>query len=117
LKGSVSYDNCRDDGTDLFLLALLLFSLISPQNSFYRKCDVPSHTQNDDLLGLTEDRPPADPLFSGYCAVYPPSTMMSWPVVNAASGELSQSTALALCRNRFLHVGLAFAEGCNPSEV
>ena len=22
-----------------------------------------------------------------------------------------------LCRNRFLHVGLAFAEGCNPSEV
>jgi hypothetical protein len=36
------------------------------------------------------------PLFSGYCAVYPPSTMMSWPVVNAAPGELSQSTALAI---------------------
>jgi len=34
--------------------------------------------------------------FSGYCAVYPPSTMMSWPVVNAAPGELSQSTALAI---------------------
>ena len=32
----------------------------------------------------------------GYCAVYPPSTMMSWPVVNAALGELSQSTALAI---------------------
>jgi hypothetical protein len=39
---------------------------------------------------------PADPLFSGYCAVYPPSTKMSWPVVNAAPGELSQSTALAI---------------------
>jgi hypothetical protein len=39
---------------------------------------------------------PANPLFSGYCAVYPPSTMMSWPVVNAASGELSQRTALAI---------------------
>jgi hypothetical protein len=33
---------------------------------------------------------------SGYCAVYPPSTMMSWPVMNAAPGELSQSTALAI---------------------
>jgi hypothetical protein len=55
--------------------------------------------------------------------------MMSWPVVNAASGELSQSHGAGdllrradaanqvLCRNRFLHVGLAFAEGCNPSEV
>jgi hypothetical protein len=31
-----------------------------------------------------------------YCAVYPPSTMMSWPVMNAAPGELSQSTALAI---------------------
>ena len=48
---------------------------------------------------------------------------MSWPVMNAAPGELSQSTALAiylrsgdaanrgLCRNRFLHLGLAFTEG------
>ena len=48
---------------------------------------------------------------------------MSWPVMNAAPGELSQSTALAiylrsgdaanrgLCRNRFLHVGFAFTEG------
>lgn len=61
--------------------------------------------------------------FSGYCAVYPPSTMISWPVVNAAPGELSQSTTLAsssgradaanrvLSRNRFLHVGLTLAEG------
>ena|SRR5271165_70349 len=33
---------------------------------------------------------------ASYCAVYPPSTMMSWPVVKAAPGELSQSTALAI---------------------
>jgi hypothetical protein len=32
----------------------------------------------------------------GYGAVYPPSMMMSWPVVNAAPGELSHSTALAI---------------------
>lgn len=31
-----------------------------------------------------------------YCAPNPPSTMMSWPVVNAAPGELSQRTALAI---------------------
>ena len=31
-----------------------------------------------------------------YCAVYPPSTVMSWPVMNAAPGELSQSTVLAI---------------------
>src|SRR5262249_6739793 len=38
----------------------------------------------------------ASPLLSRYCAVYPPSTVMSWPVTNAAPGELSQSTALAI---------------------
>src|SRR4029077_9449979 len=49
---------------------------------------------------------PADPLFSGYCAEYPPSTMMSWPVVNAASGELSQRTAKAIFEQ---HHGRLFA--------
>jgi hypothetical protein len=33
---------------------------------------------------------------TGVCAVYPPSTMMSWPLMKAAPGELSQSTALAI---------------------
>ena len=31
-----------------------------------------------------------------YYAVYPSSTMISWPVVKPAPGELSQSTALAI---------------------
>ena len=49
--------------------------------------------------------------------------MMSWPVVNAAPGELSQrhcardflrradAANRVLCRHRSLHLGFAFAEG------
>ena len=32
----------------------------------------------------------------GYCALKPPSMIMSCPVVNAAPGELNQRTALAI---------------------
>ena len=34
--------------------------------------------------------------FIVYWALKPPSTIMSWPVVEAAPGELSQRTALAI---------------------
>jgi hypothetical protein len=63
---------------------------------------------------------PAEHLFSGYCAVYPPSTMMSWPVVNAAPGELSQSTALAISsgvpmRPAGVYVAIVFFTSVSPS--
>ena len=53
-----------------------------------RRCSQPTMSSLD-LAGLRGG-------LASYCAVYPPSTVMSWPVMNAAPGEPSQSTAPAI---------------------
>src|SRR6201987_6547060 len=69
-----------------------------PDSEWFASRALPVEPMTDSYIRIIAraDGVSASPDFSRYCAVYPPSTVMSWPVGNAAPGELSQSTALAI---------------------